>query len=427
MKFIAKSNGFENTGEHEHVGNFNIGTKVAGVADSVLDTLTSQAKNLLTDTVNNLVSDTLDDVFEGGLIDIAGLDIIKDSISFSIQDTLRSAVSNTIDDSIESLTNNVGSFNGVLTNSLSTIKSDMTSILTTNIAHVTNLSAITSRLDSIVDNRIQTEVYGVVDNLKNNFGKSVNDIVGEGIAGALGQDLVTQLGDQAAAEIMNGLSGFKLTVGTALKRSIVGQGSLLVGSGSKLVSIAQGALTLGAGSSLIKLASGAMSIGSGSSKISIGEGDIRIGGESIAFKSPIVTLNVTGDATGTANTTLENLADGTLALTIKNSGIAVFDNGIAASGTKTFNVDSSRVHKVEVTGSHTWAFSSWPAGYTTVRILVKNGGLGTITFPTINWYVGDGTSTTNFATSGVTLQSSGTNTIDVWSPDGGVTLYGSAL
>jgi hypothetical protein len=84
--------------------------------------------------------------------------------------------------------------------------------------------------------------------------------------------------------------------------------------------------------------------------------------------------------------------------------------------------------KLTVTGSLTIAFSNWPTSgdYGECEIELVNGGAGTITWPTVHWLVGDGTTSTTFGNMNVTLQASGTNWVIVWTTDGGTTLYGKA-
>jgi hypothetical protein len=103
------------------------------------------------------------------------------------------------------------------------------------------------------------------------------------------------------------------------------------------------------------------------------------------------------------------------------------DKGSVASGTVTFNVSDDSKQKLTVTGALTIAFAGWPTtgNYAEVEIELVNGSTN-VTFPTINWTVGDGTTSTTFADTGITLASSGTNHIIVWSTDGGTTLYGVA-
>lgn len=104
------------------------------------------------------------------------------------------------------------------------------------------------------------------------------------------------------------------------------------------------------------------------------------------------------------------------------------DKGSIGTGTVTFDVSVASKQKLTVTGSLAIAFSNWPSSgtYGEVEIQLVNGGAGTVTWPTTSWLVGDGTTSTTFSSMGVTLSASGTNTVIVWSTDGGTTLYGKA-
>ena len=101
------------------------------------------------------------------------------------------------------------------------------------------------------------------------------------------------------------------------------------------------------------------------------------------------------------------------------------------SGTTTQDYDaSSRTHfKSTVTGNHSITFSNWPStgNFGAVNIHLVNGGAFTITWPSINWFVGDGTTSTTFADTDVTLQSSGANEVVIFTIDGGTTLYGMVI
>jgi len=104
---------------------------------------------------------------------------------------------------------------------------------------------------------------------------------------------------------------------------------------------------------------------------------------------------------------------------------AVVAKGSVSSGTVTFDQKDGRDQSITVAGAQTWVFSNLTAKG--VAIHATNPGAYTITFSdTINWLKGDGTKSTTFSSMGVTLQSSGVNTIIVWSPDGGTTKYGKA-
>lgn len=104
---------------------------------------------------------------------------------------------------------------------------------------------------------------------------------------------------------------------------------------------------------------------------------------------------------------------------------AVVAKGNSGTSTQTFVVATSPTQTVTATGNHTWAFT-WPSGYSEIAVLATNMGAYTVTLPTVQWLKGDGTKSTTFSDMGVTLQSSGVNTIILWSFDGGTTVYGRA-
>ena len=103
------------------------------------------------------------------------------------------------------------------------------------------------------------------------------------------------------------------------------------------------------------------------------------------------------------------------------------DKGSVGTGTVTLDASASFKQKLTVTGALTVAFSGWPAAgtYGEIEIELVNGGTN-VSWPTVHWLKGDGTSSTTFSDMGVTLQTSGTNFVVVWSTDSGATLWGSA-
>lgn len=104
------------------------------------------------------------------------------------------------------------------------------------------------------------------------------------------------------------------------------------------------------------------------------------------------------------------------------------DKGTVTSGTVTFDASVATKQKLTVGGNLTIAYSNWPASgvYGEVEVQLVNGGAHTITWPSVNWVLGDGTTSATFADMGVTLQASGTNHVLTWTADGGATVYGRA-
>jgi hypothetical protein len=139
-----------------------------------------------------------------------------------------------------------------------------------------------------------------------------------------------------------------------------------------------------------------------------------------------VAVNIVADTTPQLGGNLDALG-----LDINNLGALDFDTtdkGSVGSGTVTFSASVDGKQKLTVTGTLTLAFDSWAATghYSEVEIELVNGGSATVTHATVNWAVGDGTTSTTFADTGITLATSGTNHLIVWTTDGGSTLYGVA-
>jgi len=114
---------------------------------------------------------------------------------------------------------------------------------------------------------------------------------------------------------------------------------------------------------------------------------------------------------------------------VGNVTISIVDKGTVSSGTVTFDVSAAMRQRLQVGGALTVAFSNWPASgkWGECMIALVNGGSATITWPTVNWHVGDGTTSTTFSNMGITLATSGMNLVHVWTIDGGTTLYGRAI
>lgn len=106
---------------------------------------------------------------------------------------------------------------------------------------------------------------------------------------------------------------------------------------------------------------------------------------------------------------------------------AVMDHGTVSTGTVTLDLSSPK-HKLTVGGALTIVFSNWPASgnYGEVELELVNGGAFAVTLPTTNWIIGDGTTSTTFADTNVTLASSGSNTFMWWSDDAGAAVSGVA-
>src|SRR5215813_10309288 len=101
---------------------------------------------------------------------------------------------------------------------------------------------------------------------------------------------------------------------------------------------------------------------------------------------PIVQSSTTRRTTTSA---IANLALGTL---------TVINKGTVSSGTVTFTQSEGAKQKLTVGGAITIAYAGWPASgiYADLEIELVNGGSASITWPSVNWMNGDGTSSTTF-------------------------------
>ena len=81
------------------------------------------------------------------------------------------------------------------------------------------------------------------------------------------------------------------------------------------------------------------------------------------------------------------------------------------------------------TGTVTLAVSNWPPSGNLGELLIEGVNLGaaTITWPTVNWVLSDGTTSTTFADTEAELQASGTDWVLLWTRDAGTTIYGKVV
>lgn len=168
--------------------------------------------------------------------------------------------------------------------------------------------------------------------------------------------------------------------------------------------------------------------------------------------SAVNYLYATGSATNN-NVVLGALGTDTnigIALTVKGTGVVTaLDAPLTRAMLKdigwTFydhtGVNGSSNHALDFTnGIHQrWApvagttaaltVSNWPPSGNLGELLIEGVNLAAApaSFSGINWVKSDGTVTTTFASSGVTLQTSGTDFILLWTRDAGTTTYGKVV
>lgn len=161
-----------------------------------------------------------------------------------------------------------------------------------------------------------------------------------------------------------------------------------------------------------------------------GAGDV-VGPESAADTRLVVFDGATGklladSGVGIADVARLSAAQAYTSLrTFKTTAKTIVAHGTVSSGTEDFDISDGDAHTITAGGAFTLTTSSWPSGSVEIDLHITDGGAN-ITWPTIHWAIGDGTTSTSFASMGVTLASSGLNTVVLWSVDGGTTIFGAA-
>ena len=113
---------------------------------------------------------------------------------------------------------------------------------------------------------------------------------------------------------------------------------------------------------------------------------------------------------------------------LKDCGLVFLDKGNSGTTAQVLDYSVASHQKITVTGAHTISTANWPPSGNLGEILLElvNGASATLSFAlagtTMNWVKSDGSYSTTFAGSGVTLQSAGTDWLYMWSRDGGATV-----
>lgn len=113
----------------------------------------------------------------------------------------------------------------------------------------------------------------------------------------------------------------------------------------------------------------------------------------------------------------------------KDCGAVYLDKGNSGTSAQTLDYTAGSHQRLTVTGAFTLSTSNWPPTGNLGQLMLElvNGASSAITWPTINWVKSDGTTTTTFASNGVTLQTSGIDWVILWSRDAGTTIYGKII
>lgn len=111
-------------------------------------------------------------------------------------------------------------------------------------------------------------------------------------------------------------------------------------------------------------------------------------------------------------------------ISLDGRGDPTFDNGSISTGTVVFDYAKGEGQKATATGAHTITATGFPVGRLSgMLVQLTNYGAYAITSTGITWIRADGTETTNFATSGISLPASGRGRVVLFSYGDG-TVYG---
>lgn len=113
-------------------------------------------------------------------------------------------------------------------------------------------------------------------------------------------------------------------------------------------------------------------------------------------------------------------------VTLTPTNLLFLDKGNSGTAAQALDFSAASHQRLAVTGAFTLSTTGWSAAGQTCELLLElvNGAAFVVTWPTINWVKADGTTTTSFASNGVTLQAAGTDWVLLWTRDGGATIYG---
>jgi hypothetical protein len=134
-----------------------------------------------------------------------------------------------------------------------------------------------------------------------------------------------------------------------------------------------------------------------------------------------IDINVTPKGTGAVNQTDTILRRAMF----KDTGYTYYDS----TTTSALDYTNGSVQRWAPTGTVTLTVTNWPPSGNLGELFIEGVNLGaaTITWPSINWITSTGATTTTFALNGVTLQTSGTDWVLLWTRDAGTTIYGKVV
>jgi hypothetical protein len=134
-----------------------------------------------------------------------------------------------------------------------------------------------------------------------------------------------------------------------------------------------------------------------------------------------IDINITPKGTGAVNQTDTILRRAMF----KDTGYTYYDS----TTTSALDYTNGSVQRWAPTGTVTLTVTNWPPSGNLGELFIEGVNLGaaTITWPSINWITSTGATTTTFALNGVTLQTSGTDWVLLWTRNAGTTIYGKVV
>lgn len=134
-----------------------------------------------------------------------------------------------------------------------------------------------------------------------------------------------------------------------------------------------------------------------------------------------IDVNVTPKGTGAVN-----MSDTILRRAMfKDTGYTYFNS----NSTSALDYTNGSQQRWAPTGTVTLTVTNFAPTGNLSELFIEgiNLGAATITWPTINWITSTGATTTTFSSNGVTLQTTGTDWILLWTRDAGTTIYGKVV
>lgn len=155
----------------------------------------------------------------------------------------------------------------------------------------------------------------------------------------------------------------------------------------------------------------------------VGSGNIAVGDVTLSASQTLTNKTLsTGTVLGADVTGGDFIMTRTM---LKDTGYKFYDSGASSA----LDYTNGSQQRWAPTGTVTLSVTNWPPTGNLGELLIEGVNLAaaTISWPTVNWIKSDGTVTTTFSGNGVTLQSSGTDFVILWTRDAGTTIYGKIV